>query len=108
MEIQAYSDQAIGRNIRILRIARGMTVEELAARCGIGHERHRRLEEGRIAFDLDLLRRVADILDTTPGRILDGPLTHRMLDLTGIPDEQAMALEIMRDALLTNATGNGD
>lgn len=95
----AYSDMAIGRNVRILRNARNMTGEELATRCGVGYQRHRKLEGGDIVFDIALLIRIADILDTTPGRLLDGPFGHRMLDLSDVPDEQAAALEIMRDAV---------
>ena len=98
----AHSDESIGRNVRIMRNARNMTGEELAARCGVGYQRHNRLENGYIPFDIGLLVRIAGILDTTPGRLLDGPVTHRMLDLTGIPDEQAAALEIMRDALVAS------
>jgi transcriptional regulator with XRE-family HTH domain len=99
----SHSDEAIGRHVRIMRTARNMTGEELAARCGVGHSKHNRLENGHIPFDIGLLVRLAEILDTTPGRLLDGPVTHRMLDLTGVPDEQATALEIMRDALVTSA-----
>lgn len=101
VEPTPHSDQAIGRNVRILRNARGMTGEELATRCGIGYQKHLKLESGGIPFDIALLVRIADILDTTPGRLLDGPVTHRMLDLSGVPEEQATALEIMRDALVT-------
>ncbi len=104
LEPTLYSDQAIGRNVRILRNARGMTGEELATRCGIGYQKHLKLEGGDIPFDIPLLVRIAGILDTTPGRLLDGPLTHRMLDLIGLPDEQAMAMEIIRDALSDQKT----
>lgn len=99
-----WSDVDIGRNVRMMRNARKMTGEELAARCGIGYQRHRRLEEGDIPFDIALLVRISDILDTTPGRLLDGPVTHRMIDLAGIPDDQAAALELMADSLRV-ATG---
>lgn len=94
------TDVSIGRNVRIMRNARGMHAEELATLCGVGYQRALKLENGGIPFDLALVVKVADILGTTPGRLIDGPVTHRMLDLTGIPDEQAAALEIMRDALV--------
>ena len=99
---ETVSNLTMGRNVRILRTARNMTGEELAARCGIGYQRHRRLEGGDIPFDIPLLVRIAEILDTTPGRLIDGPFTHRMIDLSGIPDEQATALEIMAEALRTD------
>lgn len=99
IEMTPYSDQAIGRNVRILRNARGMSGEELATLCDVGYQRHRKLEEGSIPFDIPLLVRIADVLDTTPGRLLDGPLTHRMLDIQGLPDDQAAAMEIICDAL---------
>ena len=99
------TDVSIGRNVRIMRNARGMHAEELATLCGIGYQRAKRLEAGGIPFDLALVIKIADALGTTPGRLIDGPVTHRMIDLTGVPDEQATALEIMRDALVARKDG---
>jgi len=96
-----HDDASIGRNVRIMRGLRGMEAAELATLCGVGYQKALRLENGGVPFDIALLCRIADILDTTPGRLLDGPITHRMIDLTGIPDEQAAALEIMADAVRT-------
>lgn len=95
------SDETIGRHVRMMRGLRGMDAAELATLCGVGYQKARDLENGRIRFDLALVCLLADILDTTPGRLIDGPVTHRMLDLSGVPDEQAAALEIMRDAVAT-------
>lgn len=99
MNVEPITDVTIARNVRILRNARGMSGEELATLCGIGYQKSARLDRGDIPFDIALLIRIAGFLDTNPGRLLDGPVTHRMLDLTGVPDDQATALEIMRDAL---------
>lgn len=94
------SDESIGRNIRIMRGLRGMDAAELATLCGVGYQKALKLESGGITFDIPMLCRIADLLKTTPGRLLDGPVSSRMLDLEGVPDEQAAALEIMRDALI--------
>lgn len=101
-----YGDAAIGRNVRIMRNMRGMDAAELATICGVGYQKALRLENGDIPFDIALLCRIAQILDTTPGRLLDGPVTHRMIDLTGIPDQPAAALELMADSLRVPEKGD--
>lgn len=97
---KGYDDATIAMNIRIMRNVRNMTAEELATLCGIGYKNQLKLESGNIPFDISLLCKIAEILDTTPGRLLDGRVTHRMLDLANIPDEAATALELLRDSLV--------
>lgn len=98
-----HDDVSIGRNVRIMRGLRGMEAAELATRCGIGYQRALRLENGGVPFDIALLCTIAAILDTTPGRLLDGPVTNRMIDLTGVADGAAAALELLAEEL----TGSG-
>ncbi len=100
IRVARVSDETIGRHVRMMRQLRGMEAAELATLCGVGYQKALSLERGDIPFDLQLICDIADILDTTPGRLVDGPVTHRMLDLSGVPDQQAAALEIMRDALV--------
>jgi transcriptional regulator with XRE-family HTH domain len=103
MRVARVSDETIGRHVRMMRQMRGMDAAELATLCGVGYQKALSLEAGGVPFDLQLICDIADILDTTPGRLVDGPVTHRMLDLSGMPDQQAAALEIMRDALVAPA-----
>lgn len=101
-----HDDASIARNVRIMRKARGMEGAEMATLCGLHYTKAPQLERGDIPFTIALLCRIAEVLRTTPGRLIDGPVGHRMIDLTGIPDEQAAALEIMADAVRT-AAGDG-
>lgn len=94
---------AIGRNVRIMRNMRDVKATTFATLCGISYPAALRLENGDGPFNIALLRRIADILNTTPGRLIDGPVTHRMIDLSGIPEEQATALEILANSLRTAA-----
>lgn len=103
VRVARVSDETIGRHVRMMRQMRGMEAAELATLCGVGYQRALSLERGDIPFDIQLICDIADILDTTPGRLIDGPVTHRMLDLASVPDQQAAALETMRNALVAPA-----
>lgn len=66
-------------NLKALRKARGMTQEELAARLHVVRQTVSKWEKGLSVPDAELLIRLAEVLDTTVGRLLGAD----------IPDEKS-------------------
>lgn len=96
---QPLTDAAIARNVRIMRNARGVSAVAFAGMLDLGHDLLGKLDRGLVQFDLPLLLRIAAVLGTTPGRLLDGPVSPRMIDLDGIADHDAAALETLAASL---------
>ncbi len=94
-----HTDAAIARNVRIMRNARGVSAVAFAAMLDMGHDLLAKLDRGLVPFDLPLLLRIAGVLGTTPGRLVDGPVSPRMIDLDGIADQDAAALEVLAGSL---------
>lgn len=63
----------IGKNIKTLRVAKGMTQEDLAAALFITRQTVSNYENGRSRPDLDMLLNIAQVLDTDATAILYGP-----------------------------------
>jgi len=59
------------QNIRRLRIAAGISQENAARRLGVTMGTWWRWETGRHKPDLDTLQRIADLLQTTPSKLLE-------------------------------------
>lgn len=97
-------DAAIGGHVRLMRRLRNLPVDAVAAAAGMSGQRLTSIEEGRTPFDLALLETLAKALNTTPGRLLDGPVTARMLDLSKLPEEAAQALEAVHAAMTRTRT----
>ncbi|UYP19984.1 XRE family transcriptional regulator [Rhodococcus sp. Z13] len=64
-------DQLIRRRIRSLRVARGWTLDALAARCHISPSNLSRIETGRRRIALDQLVPIARALDTTIDQLVE-------------------------------------
>ena len=62
----------IGKNIKALRTAKGMTQEDLAA-LFVTRQTVSNYENGRSRPDLDMLLNIAQVLDTDATAILYGP-----------------------------------
>ena len=62
----------IGEHIRAARLGDSMTHDQLAARTGIDSSNIRSYESGRAMPSVHTLIRIADALDTEPGRLLEG------------------------------------
>ena len=62
----------IGKNIKALRMAKGMTQEDLAA-LFVTRQTVSNYENGRSRPDLDMLLNIAQVLDTDATAILYGP-----------------------------------
>lgn len=89
----------IGRHVRMMRDARGLTMEDLGARVGMTKGAVSEHEAGKRRFEIAVLDRFAAAMGTTSGRLLDGPVPNRLFDLAGLDDADAAALEIIRDSL---------
>ena len=65
---------SVGANIRSLREDRKYTQEQVADRLGISRQKYARVENGTNSITLDILAKIAEILDVTVGditRVLD-------------------------------------
>jgi transcriptional regulator with XRE-family HTH domain len=60
--------------IREFREKLGLTLVEVAKKCGTTHATLSRLERGLIPYSQRLLEKIALVLCTTPGRLIDGPV----------------------------------
>jgi transcriptional regulator with XRE-family HTH domain len=60
----------VGRRIKALRVARGLTQDAVAEALGIASKNVQRLEGGRQNLTLDTLSKVADVLDVEPHELL--------------------------------------
>lgn len=63
----------IGKNIKALRMAKGMTQEDLAAALFVTRQTMSNYENGRSRPDLDMHLNIAQVLDTDATAILYGP-----------------------------------
>lgn len=61
----------LARNLRRLRLAKGMTQEELADAAGLRQALISELESGKVDVRLDTLQRLASALGTRPADLLD-------------------------------------
>lgn len=101
--------QTVAERIRALRVAAGLTQEQLAERVGIGPQYMSRLERARRVPSLDMIVELAAALNTTPSALLAEPdedtrveivqgLRGRFADLSG---EDKAFLESQISGLLT-------
>ena len=62
--------QTVGDNTRTIRQARGMTMEDLAARIYKGKSTISKYEKGSIAIDIATLEEIAIALEVHPSQLL--------------------------------------
>jgi transcriptional regulator with XRE-family HTH domain len=71
-------DAAIGRRLRVLRAAEGITEADLAARMGTSQPQIDRLEKGLVRWTATWIYRASEALDVRSHRLLeDAPLFTR-------------------------------
>jgi transcriptional regulator with XRE-family HTH domain len=61
---------ALGRGLRLLRTAAGLSQHQLAAATGIHHTVIGRIERGQVNFGISYLRPLAQALDITPDELV--------------------------------------
>lgn len=61
--------QSIGRRIAIIRNERGMSQEDLAGDAEVNRGYISRIENGRVAFSVPVLLKLAEALNVTPEKL---------------------------------------
>ncbi len=59
----------LGRRIKALRTAKNYTQEQLADQINVSRQKYARIENGTNSITLDLLTRIAEVLNVTVGDI---------------------------------------
>jgi transcriptional regulator with XRE-family HTH domain len=70
----AIMNEMLGSRIKALRIAKNFTQEQIADQIGVSRQKYARIESGVNSITLDILSKVAEVLDVTVGditRVLD-------------------------------------
>ena len=62
-------NELLGSRIKALRIAKNLTQEQVADQIGVSRQKYARVESGTNSITLDILSKVAEILDVTVGDI---------------------------------------
>jgi transcriptional regulator with XRE-family HTH domain len=65
-------DKHVGRRLRALREAQGMSAEVLVRAVGMSIDRLERLESGRERINVDDMRRLCEVLGATPADFFRG------------------------------------
>lgn len=58
-------NEMLGSRIKALRSARNLTQEQIADQIGISRQKYARIESGANSITLDILSKVAEVLDVT-------------------------------------------
>ena len=61
-------NELLGSRIKALRIAKNLTQEQVADQIGVSRQKYARVESGTNSITLDILSKVAEILDVKIGR----------------------------------------
>lgn len=67
-------NEMLGNRIKALRSAKNFTQEQVADKIGVSRQKYARIESGVNSITLDILSKVAEVLDVTVGditRVLD-------------------------------------
>jgi transcriptional regulator with XRE-family HTH domain len=67
-------NEMLGSRIKALRNAKNLTQEQVADQIGVSRQRYARIERGLNSLTLDMLSKIAEVLDVTVGditRVLD-------------------------------------
>ena len=67
-------NEILGNRIKALRIAKNLTQEQVAEQIGVSRQKYARIESGANSITLEILSKVAEILDVTVSditRVLD-------------------------------------
>ncbi len=67
-------NEMLGSRIKALRSAKNFTQEQIADKIGVSRQKYARIESGVNSITLDILSKIAEVLDVTVGditRVLD-------------------------------------
>ena len=96
MATDTHARQEIGKRIKQLRIAKGLTIKELADLAGMSAGYLSEVERGRCALSAEKLAAIAGCLGTTVDYLLTGVSTpNHAFSETRIPAGLAQAAELL-------------
>ena len=78
-------NELLGSRIKALRNAKNFTQEQVAGQIGVSRQKYARIESGDNSITLDILSKVAEVLDVAVG------------DITGVLDETLVGAHIDRE-----------
>lgn len=75
-------NELLGNRIKALRSTKNFTQEQLAEKIGVSRQKYARIEKGTNSITLDILSKIAKVLDVTVGditKVLDDipPVSYR-------------------------------
>ncbi len=96
-------NELLGNRIKALRSTKNFTQEELAEKIGVSRQKYARIEKGTNSITLDILSKIAKVLDVTVGditKVLDDipPVSYR----TGIEGNSSEKIFDMLDLFYAN------
>ncbi len=91
--------QAFGERLRNLRMDRGLSLQQLAGRIGVTKSTVSFYESGERMPSYDVLFEICRTLDTGVEYILFGENGHRVVDVTGLSEDEIAIISAMATAL---------
>lgn len=91
--------QAFGERLRNLRMDRGLSLQQLAGRIGVTKSTVSFYESGERMPSYDVLFEICRTLDTEVEYILFGENGHRVVDVTGLSEDEIANISAMAAAL---------
>lgn len=91
--------QAFGERLRNLRMDRGLSLQQLAGRIGVTKSMVSFYESGERMPSYDVLFEICKSLDSSVEYLLYGDGEHRLIDVTGLPEDEIAVISAMADVL---------
>ena len=79
MKKNSINTKAFGRHLKLIRIKRGITVQQLAAKSGMTQDNIWALESGAHEPSLDTMIKFSNILNISPDYLLSGELSPTLI-----------------------------
>lgn len=97
--------QAFGERLRNLRMDRGLSLQQLAGRIGVTKSTVSFYESGERLPSYDVLFEICKCLDTSVEYLLYGGSNHRLIDVTGLKEEEIAIISAMASLLRNRNEG---
>lgn len=91
--------QAFGDRLRSLRMDRGLSLQQLAGRIGVTKSMVSFYESGERLPSYDVLFEICRTLDTSVEYLLYGGKNRRLIDVTGLSEEEITVISAMATLL---------
>jgi len=87
--------QAFGERLRTLRMDRGLSLQQLAGRIGVTKSMVSFYESGERLPSYDVLFEICKTLDISVDFMLYGGENHRLIDVTGLTEDEIEVISTM-------------